>query len=560
MTAPALVAAAKATQTIPTGLPRTLTLTALGGIAPYTWSLASGTLPTGLALHGNGTITGTPRATGRFIDTFQVTDSAIPTHETAAVTIAITVIARTVTITTLSPLPPATVGTPYTTIASGQWALAPALWSVTSGALPAGLALNAATGTISGVPTSAGTSTFTLRVTDATKPTPFSATKTLALTVSPSLPAAVFVANSDNNSLTSYPVGASGDAHPLTTVAGSSTTLSGTEGIAIDANGTVYVVSADNQEIAEFPLVATGNAAPRAIVQGPDTGLTNPVAAAVDGSDRLYVANHAGSSITEYPPGASGDATPVATIFGPDTQLRGPAALTVDAGGDLWVADASNRLIEFAPGATGDALPLRVITGPDTGLNGPDGLTIDAAGNLLAANFYGQSLEEYNPSENGDAAPLHTIAGSNTGLAIPQAVDVDATGRIYVANEFGGVSEFAAHTWGNVAPSGVISGPDTALASPWGLAVAPPLWIRTTRLPHARTGHRYDAVLSAALGTTPYRWRVTAGHLPRGLRLTRNGVIIGRPRHRGIFRARITVRDHTRPQMRAARWYRLRVL
>ena len=94
----------------PVGLSRTLTLTALGGIAPYTWSLASGTLPTGLALHGNGTLTGTPTATGRFIDTFLLTDSAIPTHETATVTVAIRVVARTVTITTLSPLPPATVG------------------------------------------------------------------------------------------------------------------------------------------------------------------------------------------------------------------------------------------------------------------------------------------------------------------------------------------------------------------------------------------------------------------------------------------------------------------
>jgi hypothetical protein len=79
-------------------------------------------------------------------------------------------------------------------------------------------------------------------------------------------------------------------------------------------------------------------------------------------------------------------------------------------------------------------------------------------------------------------------------------------------------------------------------------------------LPHARIGHRYDAVISAALGTTPYRWRVSGGHLPRGLRLTRNGVIIGRPRHRGLFGVRITVRDDTRPQMRAARWFGLRVL
>ncbi len=560
VTAPALVAAAKATQTIPVGLSRTIALTALGGIAPYTWSLASGALPTGLTLHANGTITGTPTRTGTFFATFLLTDSATPARETATVSVAISVVARPVTITTLSPLPPATVGTPYTTIVSGQWALAPVHWSVSRGALPAGLALNPATGAISGTPTTAGTSTFTLTLTDATKPTALSATKTLSITVSPKLSASVFVGNSGNNSLTSYTVGASGDAHPLTTLAGSSTTLSGTEGLAIDRNGTVYVVSADNAEIAEFTVASTGNTAPSAVIQGLDTGLTSPIAAAVDGSGRLYVANHAGASITEYAPGARGDAVPLATISGPDTQLSGPNSLTIDPGGNLWVADAANRVIEFAPGAAGDATPLRVITGPDTGLNGPDGMTIDAAGNLLVTNLYGESLEEYHPSDNGDATPVRTIAGPNTGLALPQSVDIDATGTIYVANEFGGVSEFAVNASGNATPTGVISGADTALDSPWGLAVVPPLWIRTARLPRADLGRRYAIQLRAALGTTPYQWHVTGGRLPRGLRLTHEGRLVGRPGHRGLFRVRIAVRDHTRPAMRADRWFGLRVL
>src|SRR5206468_1181701 len=43
---------------------------------------------------------------------------------------------------------------------------APNAWSVTVGALPAGLTLNASTGVISGTPTGSGTSSFTVRVTD----------------------------------------------------------------------------------------------------------------------------------------------------------------------------------------------------------------------------------------------------------------------------------------------------------------------------------------------------------------------------------------------------------
>ena len=53
-------------------------LAASGGTPPYAWSLSSGSLPVGLALASNGTITGTPTATGTFNLTVQVKDSASP--------------------------------------------------------------------------------------------------------------------------------------------------------------------------------------------------------------------------------------------------------------------------------------------------------------------------------------------------------------------------------------------------------------------------------------------------------------------------------------------------
>jgi hypothetical protein len=51
-----------------------------GGTAPFTWSVASGTLPPGLSLApSNGAITGTPTAAGTFDFTVQVADSSSPT-------------------------------------------------------------------------------------------------------------------------------------------------------------------------------------------------------------------------------------------------------------------------------------------------------------------------------------------------------------------------------------------------------------------------------------------------------------------------------------------------
>lgn len=56
------------------GTPYNATLTATGGLAPYTWSVISGALPPGLSLDSAGNITGTPTAAGTFNFTVQVID------------------------------------------------------------------------------------------------------------------------------------------------------------------------------------------------------------------------------------------------------------------------------------------------------------------------------------------------------------------------------------------------------------------------------------------------------------------------------------------------------
>jgi hypothetical protein len=67
------------------------TLQASGGVTPYMWTISSGSLPTGLSLASNGTITGTPTGTpGTSSFTVQVTDSETPAAtQTANLSIAI---------------------------------------------------------------------------------------------------------------------------------------------------------------------------------------------------------------------------------------------------------------------------------------------------------------------------------------------------------------------------------------------------------------------------------------------------------------------------------------
>ena len=58
------------------------TLAATGGTPPYTWSVASGALPSGLSLSSAGVVSGTPTASGTFSVTLKVTDSAqVDSHQ-----------------------------------------------------------------------------------------------------------------------------------------------------------------------------------------------------------------------------------------------------------------------------------------------------------------------------------------------------------------------------------------------------------------------------------------------------------------------------------------------
>ncbi len=157
------------------------TLAVSGGTAPFTWALATGsTLPAGLTLSAAGVISGTPTTAATSTFTITVTDSA--THTTSK-QFSLTVSAvGALTITTAS-LPGGTVGTAYNQTLAATGGTGALTWSISTGALPAGLSLTPATGVISGTPTTAATANFTVMVTDSATPTPHTATKALSITV-----------------------------------------------------------------------------------------------------------------------------------------------------------------------------------------------------------------------------------------------------------------------------------------------------------------------------------------------------------------------------------------
>jgi sugar lactone lactonase YvrE len=454
---------------------------------------------------------------------------------------------------TTTKLPDVTVGHAYHATLAAAGGKQPYRWKLTTGSLPTGLSLTAGTGAISGTPTTTGTFSFTALVTDSTTPTAFKATAHLRIAVNPVIQPAVYVTNGGNSAVHSYALGASGDAAPLTTLAGATTGLNGTTAVAIAPDGRVFVASANDNSIREYPYGASGNVTPATTIAGDVTGLASPQALVLDGDGRLYVANAANNSITVYGAGATGNAKPIATLMGTHTALANPAALTIDGLGRLWVANlSSNSLTVYPRSATGDLAPSGTISGSATRLNGPHGLALDSLGNLLVADTYDNSITEYSTTLFGNVPPLRRIAGSSTGLSFPDGIDIDTAGNVYVANQFAGIESFSFPADGNLAPATSIAGPTTGLSAPGHLAVSPPLSVATRRLPGARLHRRYHATLRAYLGTTPYGFALTRGHLPPGLRL-RGASITGRPRQTGTYRFTVRVRDASQPATRASR-------
>ncbi|MFP2929334.1 kelch repeat-containing protein [Pyxidicoccus sp. 3LG] len=149
------------------GASYTATLTARGGRGTFSWRRLSGPLPRGLTFSTQGTLSGTPEVAGRYVLIVEATDGSQSARKALGLDIQNGLVLVT------GALPEATEGitwlaAPGTPVRLSAIGGTPPL---TFGAtpLPAGLSLDAATGTFSGAPApgSAGRTSVTVRVSDA---------------------------------------------------------------------------------------------------------------------------------------------------------------------------------------------------------------------------------------------------------------------------------------------------------------------------------------------------------------------------------------------------------
>lgn len=197
-TAPTITAAAPPAATV--GAAYSYAFAASGTPTPA-FEVTAGALPEGLVLGRDGLLSGTPTSEGTATFTVSAVNGTDPADAAAALTI---------TVAPAPPAPPvftaaappvsATVGTAYSYVFTASGVPAPT-FSVSSGSLPAGLVLSA-DGTLGGVPTTAGSSTFTVTASNGSGPA--AATAPITVTVADVvLPAPVVTSPADGATVSS---------------------------------------------------------------------------------------------------------------------------------------------------------------------------------------------------------------------------------------------------------------------------------------------------------------------------------------------------------------------
>jgi hypothetical protein len=300
--------------------------------------------------------------------------------------------------TAITPLTPTNTGSAVS--GTGSY-----IYAISSGSLPSGWSLSAATGVITGTPTADVAGTYNVAIT-ATNQYGTSTAFSIAINVVASPP--VLAYNTPNYYAVNSAITALAPTNTGGAVAASQT---------YQTTGTVILNAASN-------------------------GLNGPVGMAVDASGNLYVTNFGANSVTEY------STTGVVSTYTTGVPT-GPVGIVFDASGNAYVVgQTSAQVIRFAGGISGAAAG--IVT---SGLSTATGIAIDASGNIYVANSGNATITKY--SVSGTSATLAlTYYASNFGagfntFTVTGGVSVDNSGNVWFATTLAGATYL-----GEFSPSG----------------------------------------------------------------------------------------------------------
>jgi len=484
-------------------VPYTGTIGVTGGTSPYACVLVTGPLPAGLTLGANCVVTGTPTTAGTYPITVKATDTSTPVRTTTSV---VTVVVSPAPLTlTLSTLPGATVGIPYTATIGVSGGTAPYTCLQTGGTLPPGLTLSAAC-VVSGTPTTAGTSTVTVKATDSSSPAE-TVTGPESITVAP-VPVLVLSNPPGATANTPYTgtIGVTGGTAPYTCVlltgplpAGltlgancvitGTPTTPGTYPITVKATDTSTPVRTGTSivtvTVSPAPLTLNLSTLPGATVGIPYTATIG-----VSGGIAPYTCIQAGGTL---PPGLTLSASCV--VSGTPT-TAGPYTVQVMA------TDSSN--------------PAETVTGPES-------ITVSASSPLVLSNPPGATVNTPYTGTigvTGGTAPYTCVLITGP---LPAGLTLGTNCVITGTPTATGTFPITVKATDSGTPAKTITGTVTVTVSPT------PLTITVSNLPNGTVGTPYSATIGVSGGTAPYSCTITAGTLPAGLSLGAGCVVSGTP-------------------------------
>lgn len=191
-----------------------------------------------------------------------------------------------------------------------------------------------------------------------------------------------------NNAIKVFAPGANGNVAPFRTITGPNTGLSSVSGVDVDAEGFIYVTDTDADSLSVFAPSATGDAHPVSRIAGGRSQVINPVDVRRSGST-VWVVSPGNQSLLGFAVGADGNVAPRRVIGGYLTRLGTPQAVEVDNGGNIYVANGGwtdDQLLLFGPQANGNIAPARVVTVGGRSI-APNELAVDDRRRVHLANI-----------------------------------------------------------------------------------------------------------------------------------------------------------------------------
>ncbi len=594
------------TSSLPAGVVGTAynaSLAVSGGTAPFTWTITSGALPQGLTFNA-GTITGTPTASGNPTIGFQATD-ANRAIATVQLPLNITSGPGAFSITTTT-LPNWTAGINYNQTLLTSGGTSPFAWAVTVGSLPPGITLGQLSGTLSGVPTTPGTYTFTIQATEAgtaVAARAFTVTINNAPTLGPTT-----LANGVLNTAYSSAVAPSGGTAPFTyavtqgalpgglTLSASSGAISGTPSAA--GNFTFTITATDfagaiatrqyTVSIASSVLTVSTTSLSNAVVnisysaQLQASGGSPPYTFSITSGSLPAGLTLAAGTISGTPTATGSSSFTVQVQDSAQNTATRALTLTVVGSGLVVTTQSLPQAVVntiytttlSAAGGSGSGYTWSLAAGSNPL---PTGLVLSSSG-ILSGTATATANTTITVQVTDSVGTVATKQFVFSVVANPLTITTnsplpDASQGILYTTSFqasggsGGNYFFSVISGSlppgvNLSPNGTLTGTPNAAGAyqftiqvadasggaatkPFSLSViAPNLTITTQSLPPGVTGQAYSATVAASGGTQPYTFSLTIGQLPTGLSLNAGtGAITGTPSAQGGFNFIIQVRD-----------------